>query len=316
VPPTLAEAAPAPRWIEGPIFDAVERVLAGRDEYRRFRRGLLDGDQLGRLLDGAGPELVAAGVPSEDVQFARRYPASIAGFAGGVLADLKARGLIPTDRHDTARLAFVERSARRYRHGGYRTYIYPEEARVLFALADILRPRRALFLGSYYGYWAHWALPSLIAGGGRAVLVDPDERVQRVARANLPAAWRDAVELATTTGERFLDGAEGPFDLVVLDAEGPRDHPDPEQRGKRVYRPLLERALPRLAPGALLLCHNILLRDCTGAPFFSRIIQRNRDELGPFMALVERTFDGFTEYLSTEGIGVGRLRGPRGEDRP
>ncbi|HYV44932.1 MAG TPA: class I SAM-dependent methyltransferase [Myxococcaceae bacterium] len=310
MPLILAEAAPAPRWTEGPLFDTVDRVLADRDEYRWFRRGLLSAGEWHRLLDGSERALVAAGVPAEDVQFAKRYPSSIQQFADGVLADLEARGVIATGRYDAERLASVEKAAQRYRHDGRRTYIYPEEARVLFALADILRPRRALFLGSFYGYWAHWALPSLVAGGGRAVLVDPDERAQRVARANLPAAYRGKVDLVVSTGERFLDEAEGPFDFVVLDAEGPRDHPDPEQRGKRVYRPLLEHALPRLAPGALLVCHNILLSDRTGAPFFSRIIQRNQGELGAFMALVERTFDGFTEHLSTEGIGIGRFRGP------
>jgi predicted O-methyltransferase YrrM len=295
--------------VVGPIFNAVDQVLHRRQEYVQFRNGALPRSSFGLFLDGAAEELVASGVPAADVHFAKRYPCSEEGFVDEALADLVARGMISTARYDRALFASTQAEAARFDHGGYSTYIYPEEARLLFALTDIVKPRRALFLGSYYGYWAWWALPPLLRGGGRAVLVDPDERVHQVARTNLASTKRShAVELATTTGERFLAETREVFDFVVLDAEGPRDHPDPEQRGKRVYRPLLHHALPRLAPGALLVCHNILLSDHSGASFLTGVIERNRDELGPFMSLAEREFEGFTPYPSTEGVGVGRLR--------
>ena len=75
-----------------------------------------------------------------------------------------------------------------YDHGPFRTYIYPEEARLLFAIADILRPKAAIFLGSYYGYWARAPLAVIARHGGRAVLVDPDPQAQAVARRNLKSA--------------------------------------------------------------------------------------------------------------------------------
>ncbi|HEX3147663.1 MAG TPA: class I SAM-dependent methyltransferase [Gemmataceae bacterium] len=194
-----------------------------------------------------------------------------------------------------------------YDHGGYPTYIYPEEAILLFALGDILKPRRAAFLGSYYGYWASWVLPGILERGGRAVLIDPDENAQRVAQANLGKFGSSGgVEFATITGERFLDDTPDNFDLVVIDAENPRDHPDPEQRGKRVYAPLLRHALPRLAPGAVVVCHNILLKNTLQGEFFQALLARNEDELGPFMALAGCELESFTEFTSTEGVGVGR----------
>lgn len=308
-PPVDTGATAERTRVTGPLFDAVERVLLPRGEYRRFREGTLPRADYARFLDRSAGALMAAGVPAADVHFAKRFPASIDGFVGGALADLVRRGVLPTDRYDRALLTRTRATAARYEHGGNSTYIYPEEAQLLFALANIAKPRRAVFLGSYYGYWAHWALPSIASGSGRAVLVDPDEAVQRVAAANLARSeYADAAELITTTGERFLDGTRELFDLVVLDAEGPRDHPDPEQRGKRIYRLHLEHVLPRLAPGALVVCHNILLTDHSGAAFFDGVLARNRDELGPFLALAERELEGFTEYASTEGVGVGRRR--------
>jgi predicted O-methyltransferase YrrM len=311
-PPDGAAPPVARRGPAGPLFDTVHRGLSGHDDYRRFRAGTLPRADFARFLDSVADELVSLGVPAEDVHFAKRYPSSIMAFVNDALSDLVRRGVIARADFDQRRLAAVEASAARFDHHGLRTYIYPEEARLIFALAEIVKPCRALFLGSYYGYWAHWVLPAVVDAGGRAVLVDPDPRVQEVARASLAdARISEAVELAVTTGERFLAEARDEFDFVVLDAEGPRDHPNPEQRGKRVYRPLLEHALPRLAPRALLVCHNILFSDHSGDGFFASVIERNRDELGPFLAVVEREFDGFVEYPSTEGVGVGWRRGVR-----
>jgi predicted O-methyltransferase YrrM len=303
-----APTAPTPRP-PGPLFDTVHRCLADRDEYSRFRAGALSREDFALFLDRMAGDLTRSGVPPEDVHFAKRYPVSITHFVDDVIADLARRGVIPRTDLDPGQLRGIEASAASLQHEGLCTYIYPEEARLLAALAQIVAPRRAIFLGSYYGYWAHWAVPAIVAAGGRAVLVDPDPRVQAVARTWLGGSrFAGAVELAVTTGERFLAETRDTFDLVVLDAEAPRDHPDPDQRGKRVYRTLFAHALSRLAPDALLVCHNILLSDHSGADFFTQVIERNREELGPFLALAEATLDGFVEYPSTEGVGIGWRR--------
>ena len=169
-----------------------------------------------------------------------------------------------------------------------------------------MRPKSAVFLGSYYGYWAHAALATIARHGGHAVLIDPDPRAQQVARRNLERpGLSDAIEIANTTGEEYLAKASGLFDFVVLDAEGPRTHPDPEQRGKAIYGRLLRHALPYMPPGSYLICHNILFEDIADCRYFDRIIARNRDELGPFLDLVRREFREFIECTSTEGVGIG-----------
>jgi predicted O-methyltransferase YrrM len=293
----------------GPIFDIAWSVLGSHPRYRSF----LDGgtrQEFSAFLDGIAPDLVAAGLPAEDVHFAKRYPRSERGFVRDTLQTLVERGVLPGSTYDESGYdAVVAAMNGRYDHGRFRTYIYPEEARLLFAIFDIVRPRSALFLGSYYGYWAHAALSALARHGGRAVLIDPDPEAQALAHRNLAAAGLlGSVELVVAAGQDYLDAASASFDLVVLDAEAPRDHPDPAQRGKGIYDLLLRHALPRMTPGALLVCHNILFEDAAGCAYFDRIIARNRTELGPFLEAVRRDFTHFVECTSTEGVGVAKLR--------
>lgn len=293
----------------GPVFAIAQSVLARHPEYQSFlNRG--SRSEFSVFLDSIAPDLIAAGLPPDDVQFAKRYPQSQTAFVGDALARLTSIGILPQPDYDKTgyeRLAAQIRED--YDHGSFRTYIYPEEARLLFAITDILRPRSAIFLGSYYGYWACAPLSVIARHGGRAVLVDPDPKAQDVARHNLKSAGLlDAVELAVTTGQDYLRQTSDRYDLVVLDAETPRDFPDPQQRGKAVYGPLLQHALGRMTPDATLVCHNYLFEDVAGCRFFDRIIERNRDELRAFLDLAAREFAGLVECTSTEGVGIGKRR--------
>ena len=295
----------------GPVFDIADSALKDFPEYAQFRAGAMSRAEFSGFLDRIAPVLIDAGLPPEDTHFAKRYPVSEAAFVADRLAELCLRGVLPSADYDGAHYDHLAAGIRaRHDHGPYRTYIYPEEARLLFAFADILRPKSVLFLGSYYGYWAHAALATITAHGGRAVLVDPDARAQEVARRNVErAGWSHAVEVAVITGEEHMANGSGNYDLVVLDAEGPRTHRDPDQRGKAIYGRLLRHALPHMAPGSHLVCHNILFEDISGCPYFDRIIARNHDELGPFLELIGREFREFVECPSTEGVGIGRRAG-------
>ena len=299
------------RAIVGPVFDIAYSVLGSTPEYAQFRSSAMPRTQFAAFLDSIAPALIAAGLPAEDVHFAKRYPISEAAFVDDCLNRLRERGMLPSrdyDRDGYDRLAAQIRTT--HDHGPFRTYIYPEEARLLYAFADIVRPRSVAFVGSFYGYWAHAALASIVAHGGRAVLIDPDPRAQEVARRNLDrAGLLDRVNIAITTGEEYLAHPTGSFDFVVLDAEGPRTHPDPEQRGKAIYGRLLRHLLPHMPPSAYLICHNILFEDIASCSYFDRIIARNLEELGPFRDLVAREFREFIECPSTEGVGIGRRAG-------
>jgi len=296
--------------IPGPVHDIAWSVLKTRCEYKHFRGGKLSRAAFGEFLDSIALELVAAGLPQEDVHFAKRYPRSEANFVKQMLCRLAARDILPGCKYDGHRYDdVIKRAQSEYEHGPFHTYIYPEEARLLFAIADIARPRSAVFLGSYYGYWACAAIQTIAAHGGKVVLVDPDPRAQSVAQRNIAKSeFRDAVTIITTCGEEYLDSTPEMFDFVVLDAEGPRDHADPDQRGKAVYAPLLRHALPHMPYDSYLICHNILFEDICHCSFFDGIIARNQRELASFVDLLRREFPNFTECKSTEGVGVGRRR--------
>lgn len=298
---------PSPRT--GPIFEIAHDVLAAREEYRSFIGGGSRGE-FGVFLDLIAPTLVAAGLPREDVQFAKRYPRSPAGFVRDTLRTLSGKGILPAaDYGETQYDSLAARIRDEYDHGPFRTYIYPEEARLLFAIVDILRPQSVLFLGSYYGYWARAPLSVLASYGGRAVLVDPDPKAQEVARRNLASAGLlGAVELSVKTGQDHLRDTSDQYDLVVLDAETPRDHPDPQQRGKAIYGPLLQHALARMTTDAVLVCHNYLFENVTDCEFFDFVIKRNRSEMAGFLNITQREFGGLTECTSTEGVGAGKRR--------
>ncbi len=299
---------PAAPWerkpFSGPLFERVARVFAGCPELALYRDGRLAPDAYHAFVERKAPELIAAGVPAGEVHFAKRIPPAPERFVRDALERLARARILPAAAYDAPAGALAAALAARYDHGGLGTYIYPEEGRLLCALADAVRPRNAVFLGSYYGYWAAWAIPSIAARGGRVTLVDPDPRAAAVARRNA-ARYGGAVRVEVTTGARFLAASAEPIDFVVVDAELPRTHPDPDERGKGVYRSLLRAALPHLAPRAYLVAHNVLLADATGDPQLARVVARNLAELGPFCALVAHEFDAFAELASTEGVGVG-----------
>lgn len=297
------------RAITGPIYNVAVSVLTSHDEYRQFRNGKLSRGEYCAFLDSIRTKLIGAGLPPEDVEFAKRYPVSEVALVNNALADLVTHGILQSDQYNAALFDSVFREVQdTFDHGRFKTYIYPEEARLLFAVADIVKPKTAVFLGSYYGYWAYPATVVIAARGGRVVLVDPDEESQSIARRNFSrSSYRDAVEIQTMTGEQYLRDNDAEFDFAVLDAEGPRTHPDAEQRGKRVYHSLLRHSLPRLSSRAILACHNILFHDHSEARFFDQVIARNQDELGEFMKLVSQEFS-FREYTTTEGVGIGRRR--------
>jgi predicted O-methyltransferase YrrM len=290
----------------GPLFELVDSVLRDEADYLQFRAGTLGRPALAALLDRRATALIAHGVPANDVHFAKRFPASIDNIVRESLETLTRSGIIPRAVYPDALMNEVAATIRsRFDHAGQGTYIYPEEGRLLLGIAHATAARSAVFLGSYYGYWAAWALWPIMAAGGRAVLVDPDPGVCDIARGNLHRLYPpERVEIVVSTGEAYMERTRSRFDLVVLDAELPRDHPDTTRRGKGIYFHLLDAALPHVAERATLVCHNILFSDHSGAPFFDGMIGRNELELGPFKALVASAFGELIELPTTEGVGV------------
>lgn len=135
------------------------------------------------------------------------------------------------------------------------TTITPLMARVLYGVAHLIRPRRLLVVGSYYGNTLVWLTgpgfgPLSSYHGEYGLGVDVDEEAVAGCRANLAR-----LGLPGRVDTRVLDGhlagaGEDPFDLVLLDAD------DPVAR-KEVYLSLLAALYPRIAPGGVVLAHDI-----------------------------------------------------------
>jgi caffeoyl-CoA O-methyltransferase len=122
----------------------------------------------------------------------------------------------------------------------------PEVGLFLYLVARSSGARRILEVGTATGYSGLW-LARALPPDGRLVTIDVDPERQRQARESWTAAGlADRVETHLGPALDVLPTLAGPFDLVFIDAEKPE------------YQGYLERALPLLRPGAVILVDNTL----------------------------------------------------------
>ncbi len=101
--------------------------------------------------------------------------------------------------------------------------VSPNQGKLLMLLAQSLRARRILEIGTLGGYSTIWLARGLLPGG-RLISLELDPNCAKVARANLDrAGLADSVEVRVG---RALDtlpslAAEAPFDLIFIDADKP-----------------------------------------------------------------------------------------------
>jgi predicted O-methyltransferase YrrM len=148
-------------------------------------------------------------------------------------------------------------------------------SRMLYGIAAAHRPRRLVGLGTYAGNAFVWLCgPALGAdplyAPAEHVSCDIDVMATDLARANYATVdGGTQIEVVTADAAAVLDGDSTPIDLLFLDVDSP-------ETGKSGYTPLLERALPRLAPGALVVAHDVI------HPWFA-------EDLRPYADLVRDT---------------------------
>jgi predicted O-methyltransferase YrrM len=295
----------------GPVFGLIEQKLGSIDAYRSFRSGELPLASYLAFLEGRKRELINMGLTENQCHLTTRFPVSEEDFVDRSLQRLHDAGMIPSISYPKSEFSsFREAVYTQFDHSGYLTFIFPEEERLLFALSYILRPKSALFLGSYYGYWGLWMMPAIRAFKGSALFVDPNTRTNEVARSGLHAlGFARCSEVADAEGTALLaaNSRSSNYDLLLLDAEGPDDIPEPEFRGKHVYLPLVRSAMPHLRKGATVIVHNILLANDHESSYFDELIKKNQSELYGFLAFAQEHFSMSMEIDSTEGVGVYRL---------
>lgn len=137
--------------------------------------------------------------------------------------------------------------------------ISPLQGRLLQVLAAACGARKILEIGALSGYSGIWLARALPAGG-RLISLEISEKHAAVARSSLErAGMADRAEVRVGPGEQLLPAllAEGPFDLIFIDADKPG------------YPTYLDWALQLSRPGSVIVADNCIrggapLRDQAG----------------------------------------------------
>jgi caffeoyl-CoA O-methyltransferase len=120
------------------------------------------------------------------------------------------------------------------------------EGRLLTALVSMLRPSRVLEIGTFTGYSA-LSMAEALPPDGRIVTCDISEEHVAIAREHIAATpYADQIEIRLGPALQTLESLPGPFDLVFIDAD------------KGGYLGYYEAALPKLAPGGVIVVDNVL----------------------------------------------------------
>jgi predicted O-methyltransferase YrrM len=294
----------------GTAHAVIDSALRASVEYRDFRDGLTTRADYSKWVESQFDELSETGLNRDKQNLSTRFPSNDHACVTNVLAALAEDGVVvgheyPVDEFEE----FAGRVAKEWDHGDRTTFIFPEEARLMFALAHQVRPRNAVFLGSYYGYWAVWALPSVAAAGGRMTLVDVDADVMALAERNIAAlGYADLVDFVVADASEYARTLSD-VDLCVLDAEGPLDAPDPDLRDKAIYYPHTRAISHALPQGALLVAHNVLLENLTENSYFAGRIANNEAQFAKWAAYLNEYYDTHRVFPTSEGVGVYRRNG-------
>jgi len=120
------------------------------------------------------------------------------------------------------------------------------DGRLLRIMAQAMGARNVVEIGTSTGYSAIWLGLALKATGGKLTTYEIDAGRAKVARANFKSAgMAGIITLVEGDAHEEVQKHEGTIDLIFLDAD------------KKGYVDYLEKLLPKLRPGGLVMAHNI-----------------------------------------------------------
>ena len=138
------------------------------------------------------------------------------------------------------------------------------DGRLLRLLAETTGARHVVEIGTSNGYSGLWQCLALKATGGKLTTFEIDQRRAALARQNFERAGvEDIVTLVFGDAHEKVGDLDGPIDIIFLDAD------------KEGYIDYLNKLLPKLRPGGLVIAHNINPRQAD--PKYLEAIQTNPD---------------------------------------
>ena len=121
----------------------------------------------------------------------------------------------------------------------------PEDGRLLRVLTEAMRARRVVEIGTSNGYSGIWFCMALHKTGGELITYEIDAGRAKLARENFKRAGvEDIVTLIEGDAHEEVKKLKGRIDIVFIDAE------------KSGYMDYLNKLLPLVRPGGLILAHN------------------------------------------------------------
>ncbi len=122
----------------------------------------------------------------------------------------------------------------------------PEGGRILRLLAEAIGAKSIVEIGTSNGYSGIWQCLALKSTGGRLATFEIDPQRAALARENFKRAGVDnLVTLVEGDAHEKVAQVQGPVDMVFVDAD------------KEGYMDYLNKLLPKVRPGGLIVAHNI-----------------------------------------------------------
>lgn len=155
---------------------------------------------------------------------------------------------VPRNDREKAVLAILEDMDKTQRGGSMS--VPANDGRLLRILAEAANAKHVVELGTSIGYSGIWFCLALEATGGKLTTFEIDEGRAATARANFKRAGvEDRVTLVFGDAHGKVGEVQGPVDVVFLDAD------------KEGYIDYLNKLLPKLRPGGLVIAHNMNQRQ-------------------------------------------------------
>jgi caffeoyl-CoA O-methyltransferase len=169
----------------------------------------------------------------------------------------------------------------------------PQTGALLHALVRTKRAARVLEIGTATGYSGLW-MATALPPDGLLITLERDASRAEIARRHFAAAGvGERVTVMVGDASRYLHKLAGPFDLVFQDSD------------KSSYLPMLDRIVPLMASGAMLVTDNVLWSGEV-VPGYIDAPKRNLEDARAIAAYNERlgADDRFYTVVLPVGDGV------------